>query len=65
VTALQALEVAREFGRRVMVKEIPASREALVRYGTVEGVWINGRRLSGGGLPEEAIRLAIGEALEG
>jgi hypothetical protein len=48
-----------------MVKEIPASREALVRYGTVEGVWINGRRLSGGGLPEEAIRLAIGEALEG
>jgi hypothetical protein len=49
----------------VTVKEIPAGREALHEYGTTEGVWINGRRLPGGGLPEEAIRLAIIEALEG
>jgi len=64
-TPLLAVEVAREFGQRVAVKEIPASREALDEYGTAEGVWINGRRLPGGGLPEEAIRWAIIEALEG
>ena len=65
VTSLQALQVAREFGQRVILKEIPATREALHEYGTVDGVWINGRRVIGGGLPEEAIRLAIAEALEG
>jgi len=64
-TPLLAVEVAREFGQRVTVKEVPATREALYEYGTAQGVWINGRRLPGGGLPEEAIRLAIIEALEG
>jgi GNAT superfamily N-acetyltransferase len=64
-TPLLAVQVAGEFGQRVAVKEIPASREALYEYGTAAGVWINGRRLPGGGLPEEAIRLAILEALEG
>lgn len=63
-TSLMAAEVAREFGQRVALKEVEASREALYEYGTAQGVWINGRRLPGGGLPEVAIRLAIREALE-
>jgi hypothetical protein len=64
-TSLVAVQVAQEFGQRVVLKEIPASREALHEYGTAAGVWVNGRRVPGGGLPEEAIRLAIREALEG
>jgi hypothetical protein len=64
-TSLVAAQVAQEFGQRVVLKEIPASREALYEYGTAMGVWVNGRRVPGGGLPEEAIRLAIREALEG
>lgn len=63
-TSLLAVDVAREFGQRVNLKEIPATREALHTYGTAGGVWINGRRVPGGGLPEEAIRLAIREAVE-
>jgi hypothetical protein len=64
-TSLVATQVAQEFGRRVVLKEIPASREALYEYGIAKGVWVNGRLVPGGGLPEEAIRLAIREALEG
>ena len=64
-TSLVAAQVAQEFGRRVVLKEIPASRQALYEYGTAKGVWVNGRRVPGGGLPEEAVRLAIREALEG
>jgi hypothetical protein len=64
-TSMLAVQVAAEFRQRVILREIPASRTALRQYGVAQGVWINGRRLAAAGLPEEAIRLAIREALEG
>jgi predicted GNAT family acetyltransferase len=64
-TSLVAVQVAREFGKRVVVQEIPASTESLRRYGTASGIFINGRRTLQGAAPEEAIRRAIYEALEG
>jgi hypothetical protein len=63
-TSLVALQVAREFGDRVDLKEVAATVENLRTYGTVGGIWINGRRVPGG-VPEEAIRRAIVDALEG
>jgi len=62
-TSLSALHVAREFGDRVVVKEVTATVENLHTYGVISGVFINGRRILPGGVPEEAIRLAIHDEL--
>jgi hypothetical protein len=64
-TALAALEVAHEFGAGVRVREVPLTAETVRAFGTAGGVWINGRRFLVGGIPEEAVRRAIGQALEG
>ena len=64
-TSLLTLQVAREFGDRVILKEIAVTIENLCAYGVVGGVFINGRRTLPGGASEEAIRQAIHDALEG
>lgn len=61
---LLALQVAREFGNRVLLKDVAATVENLRAYGAAGGIWINGRQIAGAA-PEDAIRRAIIDALEG
>lgn len=63
-TGILALQVAREFGKRVILKQVPVTVQNLRAYGTASGVFVNGQRLPAAA-PEEAIRQAISEALEG
>jgi predicted GNAT family acetyltransferase len=63
-TSSSALQVAREFGNRVVLKEIATTIENLRAYGAASGVYINGRRTLPGGASEEAIRQAIRDELE-
>jgi predicted GNAT family acetyltransferase len=63
-TSLAALGVAREFGERVILKEVPITVENVRAYGTASGVYVNGRPIPDDGVPEEAIRQAIRQALE-
>jgi GNAT superfamily N-acetyltransferase len=58
-TQMLLLEVAREFGERVVVRQEPLSTESLARYGVAEGIFINGRPKLSGGVSEAAIRQAI------
>jgi len=62
VTALATLEVAREFGERVILREIDPSRDDWRALGIASGTYINGSRLPGG-LSERAVRSAILRAL--
>jgi hypothetical protein len=57
------LEVAQEFGDRVVVRQEPLTAETLRRYGVVDGIFINGRQKLTGGATEQAIRQAILEEL--
>lgn len=63
-TTLAVLEVAREFGPGVRVREVPFTAETVRALGAAGGVWINGRRFPAAGAPEEEVRRAIGQALE-
>jgi hypothetical protein len=63
-TGILALQVAREFGRRVILKQVPVTVQNMRAYGTASGVFVNGQRVPAAA-PEEAIRQAILEALEG
>lgn len=58
-TQMLLLDVAGEFGDRVVVRQEPLTRDTLQRYGVADGVFINGRRKLAGGVTEEAIRQAI------
>jgi GNAT superfamily N-acetyltransferase len=62
-TQVLLLEVAREFGDRVIIQQEPLTLETLERYGVADGVFINGRRKLMGGVTEEAVRQAIIEEL--
>lgn len=62
-TQVLLLQVAREFGDRVIVREEPLTPETLQRYGVADGIFINGRQKLTGGATEEAIRAAIMEEL--
>jgi len=62
-TQMLLLEVAREFGSRVTLRQEPLSPESLQRYGVADGIFINGRQKLSGGVTEEAIRQAIIEEL--
>lgn len=62
-TQLLLLEVAREFGDRVALRQEPLSPETLGRYGVAYGIFINGRPKLAGAVTEEAIRQAIIEEL--
>jgi hypothetical protein len=63
-TGILTLQVAREFGKRVILKEVQATVQNLRAYGTASGAFVNGQRLPAAA-PEEAIRQAISEALGG
>ncbi|MFH1568977.1 MAG: GNAT family N-acetyltransferase [Gemmatimonadota bacterium] len=56
-------EVAREFGDQVIVLEPPVTGETLREYGTVQGLFINGRAKLTGAESEEQVRQAIQEEL--
>jgi Acetyltransferase (GNAT) family len=62
-TQLLLLDVAREFGDRVIVRQEPLSPETLRRYGVAYGIFVNGRPKLAGAATEEAIRQAIVEEL--
>jgi len=62
-TRLLLLEVAREFGDRVLVRQESLTRETLQRYGAASGIFINGRPKLAGATSEDAIRQAILEEL--
>jgi hypothetical protein len=60
---MAVLDVAREFGERVVLRQEALSPETLRRYGVAYGVFINGRSKLNGAPTEEAIRQAIAEEL--
>jgi len=56
-------KVAAEFGDRVAVKEVPASREATDRYGVANGIFVNGKMKFFGPVNIEQIRAALREEM--
>lgn len=62
---LSLRKVAAKFGDRVVLKEVPAGREALARYGIADGIFINGRQAFFGPVTAAQVRAAIGKALAG
>jgi GNAT superfamily N-acetyltransferase len=63
-TSRAALDVAREFGDRVVLREVSITADNVRAYGVARGVYVNGRPIPDDGVPEEAIRQVIREALE-
>lgn len=61
---LAVRKVTREFGERVVVKEVSASREVIARYGVADGIFINGKAKFYGPVQESDVRKAIEEELE-
>jgi len=62
-TQMLMLEVAREFGDQVVLRQELLTPETLRRYGVANGVFINGRQKLTGAATEEAIRQAIVEEM--
>lgn len=63
-SALMAVrKIAAEYGDRVILKEIPASRETLAFYGVADGIFINGKAKFFGPVRECHVRKAIEEEL--
>jgi GNAT superfamily N-acetyltransferase len=62
-TQVLLLDVASEFGDRVIVRQEPLSPETLHRYGVAYGIFINGHAKLTGAATEEAIRQAIIEEM--
>lgn len=60
---LAVRKVTQELGERVVVREIPASREAIARYGVADGIFINGKPKFFGPVKEGQVRQAIEEEL--
>jgi GNAT superfamily N-acetyltransferase len=56
-------EVSREFGDRVVVRQVELTPETLAEYGVATGIFINGRLKLGGAETEESVRQAIFEEL--
>ncbi len=62
-TQLILQEVVKEFGDKVIYKEVTLTPETLSEYGAASGIFINGKRKLGGGEIEESVRQAIAEEL--
>jgi hypothetical protein len=60
---LAVRKVVREYGNRVIVKEVPASVETIARYGIGDGIFINGKTKFFGPVNESYIRKAIEEEI--
>lgn len=61
---LAVRKIARELGDQVVLQEVPASREALARYGRADGIFINGKEKFMGPVTEDQVRQAILEELK-
>lgn len=57
-------KVAKEFGKSVSVKEIPASREVIDKYGVANGIFVNGKVRFFGPVSEAQVRKVIEEELK-
>lgn len=62
-TQLLLLDVAREFGNQVVMRQEWLTPETLRRFGVANGVFINGRQKFFGAMTEPAIRQAIVEEM--
>lgn len=60
---LAVRKVAQELGGRVVVREIPSSREIIAKYGVAYGFFINGKAKFFGPVSETQVRQAIEEEL--
>ena len=60
---LAVRKVAEELGDRVTVREIPANRETITKYGVADGIFINGKAKFFGPVTENQVRQAIEEEL--
>lgn len=56
-------KVAREFGERVRVREVPAGRDVIAQYGIADGIFINGKPRFFGPVKEEQVRQVVEEEL--
>ena len=56
---LAVRKVARELGEQVVLKEVPASLEAIKRYGLADGIFINGKAKFLGPVSEDQVRRVI------
>jgi hypothetical protein len=63
-TQLALLKVVKEFGNKVILKEVVLTPDTLSEYGAASGIFINGKRNLGGDEMEQAIRQAIEEELQ-
>ncbi len=61
---LAVRKVAQEFGERVAIREIPASREVIARYGVADGIFINGKPKFFGPVKETQVRKAIEDEMK-
>lgn len=57
-------KVAQEFGERVSIKEVPASRETIAQYGVADGIFVNGKAKFFGPVSESQVRKVIEEELQ-
>lgn len=62
-TQILLLEIAREFGNQVVVRQEWLTPETLRHFGVAHGIFINGRQKLMGAQNEQAIRQAIVEAM--
>jgi hypothetical protein len=60
---LAVRRVAAEFGPRVNLVEVPAGPEAMAEYGVADGIFIDGRPIFFGPLPDDQVRQHVGAAI--
>ncbi len=63
VLLVRKVAEAEEFRGKVLIEEVPATREAIARYGVADGIFINGKMKFLGPVGEEGVRRAIQEEL--
>jgi len=63
-TQLALQKVVKEFGDKVILKEVILTPDTLSEYGAASGIFINGKRNLGGDEMEQAVRQAIEEELQ-
>jgi len=61
---LAVRKAAQEFGERVVVREIPASREVIAQYGVADGIFINGKPKFFGPVREDQVRKVLESEME-
>ncbi|MBI5033558.1 MAG: GNAT family N-acetyltransferase [Chloroflexi bacterium] len=62
-TQVQLIDIAREFGDQVVMRQERLTPETLRHFGTASGIFINGKQKLFGATTDQAIRQAIAEEL--